>query len=61
MMFFCAQILEVCLRLLTHDPNYNYDDYNEDDNGSMDLDDDEEEEEDDEYSDDDDISWKVSP
>lgn len=53
------QILEVCLSLLTHDPNYNYDDYNEDDNGSMDLDDDEEEEEDDEYSDDDDISWKV--
>ena len=53
------QILEICLRLLTHDPNYNYDDYDEEDNGSMDMDDDEEEQEDDEYSDDDDMSWKV--
>ncbi|KAF2360885.1 TATA-binding protein interacting (TIP20) [Trinorchestia longiramus] len=53
------QILEICLKLLTHDPNYNYDDYSEEDNGTMDLDEDEEEEEDDEYSDDDDMSWKV--
>ncbi|XP_018011148.1 cullin-associated NEDD8-dissociated protein 1 [Hyalella azteca] len=53
------QILEICLKLLTHDPNYNYDDYSEEGNGTMDLDEDEDEEEDDEYSDDDDMSWKV--
>uniref|UniRef100_A0A3Q3GEU9 Cullin-associated and neddylation-dissociated 1 n=1 Tax=Kryptolebias marmoratus TaxID=37003 RepID=A0A3Q3GEU9_KRYMA len=50
-------IISICLRYLTYDPNYNFDDEDEDDNslnflsfcpGS-----------DDEYSDDDDMSWKV--
>lgn len=52
------QIVEMCLKYITHDPNYNYDDY-EDDEGQMDMDEDDEGEEDDEYSDDDDMSWKV--
>lgn len=51
-------IVEMCLKYITHDPNYNYDDY-EDDEGQMDMDEDDEGEEDDEYSDDDDMSWKV--
>jgi len=44
------QILDICLRLLTHDPNYNYSDYNEDE-GEMDMDDDDDDadEDDDEY------------
>lgn len=53
------QIVEMCLKYITHDPNYNYDDY-DDDEGQMDMDEDDEGEEDDEYSDDDDMSWKVS-
>lgn len=48
----------MCLKYITHDPNYNYDDY-EDDEGHMDMDEDDDGEEDDEYSDDDDMSWKV--
>lgn len=52
------QIVEMCLKYITHDPNYNYDDY-EDDEGQMDMDEDDDGEEDDEYSDDDDMSWKV--
>ncbi|XP_050690320.1 cullin-associated NEDD8-dissociated protein 1-like [Eriocheir sinensis] len=51
-------IVEMCLKYITHDPNYNYDDY-DDDEGQMDMDEDDEGEEDDEYSDDDDMSWKV--
>lgn len=47
---------------MTYDPNYNYDE--DDENGEEDrgmdmIDDDDEEEENDEYSDDDDMSWKV--
>lgn len=57
-MFMPPQIVEMCLKYITHDPNYNYDDY-EDDEGQMDMDEDDEGEEDDEYSDDDDMSWKV--
>ena len=53
------QIVEMCLKYITHDPNYNYDDY-DDDEGQMDMDEDDDGEEDDEYSDDDDMSWKVS-
>ena len=57
------QILEICLRLVTHDPNYNYEDYSEDTSsggaGGMDMEEEEEDQEDDEYSDDDDMSWKV--
>ena len=52
------QIVELCLKYITHDPNYNYED-NDDGDGQMDMDEEEEEEEDDEYSDDDDMSWKV--
>lgn len=47
---------------MTYDPNYNYDedDDNADEDGGMDITEgDEEEEENDEYSDDDDMSWKV--
>ncbi|CAL4060788.1 unnamed protein product, partial [Meganyctiphanes norvegica] len=51
-------IVKVCLQCLQYDPNYNYDDYDDED-GQMDMDDDDEGEEDDEYSDDDDMSWKV--
>lgn len=51
-------IVKVCLQCLQYDPNYNYDDY-DDEEGQMDLDEDDEGEEDDEYSDDDDMSWKV--
>ncbi|XP_069960266.1 cullin-associated NEDD8-dissociated protein 1 [Cherax quadricarinatus] len=51
-------IVALCLKYITHDPNYNYDDY-EDDEGQMDMDEDDDGEEDDEYSDDDDMSWKV--
>ena len=55
---FIFQIVEMCLKYITHDPNYNYDDY-EDDDGIMDTDEDDDGDEDDEYSDDDDMSWKV--
>lgn len=53
-----STITEICLKYITHDPNYNYDDY-DDDEGQMDMDEDDDGEEDDEYSDDDDMSWKV--
>ncbi|XP_026279732.1 cullin-associated NEDD8-dissociated protein 1 isoform X2 [Frankliniella occidentalis] len=52
-------IVKLCLKYITYDPNYNYDD----DNGMMDDEAMETEEDDDddndEYSDDDDMSWKV--
>lgn len=51
-------IVKVCLQCLCYDPNYNYEDYDDED-GQMDMDEDDEGEEDDEYSDDDDMSWKV--
>uniref|UniRef100_A0A9J8CVB2 Cullin-associated and neddylation-dissociated 2 (putative) n=1 Tax=Cyprinus carpio carpio TaxID=630221 RepID=A0A9J8CVB2_CYPCA len=41
-------IIKLCLKYITYDPNYNYDDRE-----------DEDQESDDEYSDDDDMSWKV--
>ncbi|XP_076457085.1 cullin-associated NEDD8-dissociated protein 1-like [Babylonia areolata] len=54
---FIPEIIDICLKYICHDPNYNYDD----DEEAMDTEADEEEEEesDDEYSDDDDMSWKV--
>jgi len=53
------EIVEVSLRMLSHDPNYNYDiDEEEEEEDTMDTED-YEDEEDDEYSDDDDVSWKV--
>jgi len=55
---YVPQISEICLKYLCHDPNYNYDDGEDDE--EMELDGDfENDESNDEYSDDDDISWKV--
>jgi len=61
---FCPfQIIDLCLKYITYDPNYNYDD---DENGSitdddvaMVLEEDGDDDENDEYSDDDDMSWKI--
>ncbi|KAM8930073.1 cullin-associated NEDD8-dissociated protein 1-like [Pelodytes ibericus] len=50
-------IMELCLRYIAYDPNYNYSSDDEED--AMDTESEEEEESDDEYSDDDDMSWKV--
>jgi len=50
-------ITRLCLQYVTYDPNYNYDDEDDDE---MECDDEMEDEgSDDEYSDDDDVSWKV--
>ncbi|MEQ2158275.1 hypothetical protein GOODEAATRI_010554, partial [Goodea atripinnis] len=51
-----AMVTKLCLKFMTFDPNYNYDD-SEEDEDSMDIEDGDDE--DDEYSDDDDMSWKV--
>ncbi|KAG7278589.1 hypothetical protein CRUP_013331 [Coryphaenoides rupestris] len=55
-----STVISLCLRYLTYDPNYNYDDEDEDDN-AMDAEQNDEDYQgsDDEYSDDDDMSWKV--
>ncbi|KAJ0069023.1 hypothetical protein NL108_015895, partial [Boleophthalmus pectinirostris] len=52
-----STVTQLCLKFMTYDPNYNYDDEEEED--SMDVEDGFGEESDDEYSDDDDMSWKV--
>uniref|UniRef100_A0A3B4AR37 TATA-binding protein interacting (TIP20) domain-containing protein n=1 Tax=Periophthalmus magnuspinnatus TaxID=409849 RepID=A0A3B4AR37_9GOBI len=52
-----STVTQLCLKFMTYDPNYNYDDEEEED--SMDIEDGFGEESDDEYSDDDDMSWKV--
>jgi cullin-associated NEDD8-dissociated protein 1 len=63
-------VLQLCVKLISHDPNYNDDDqnFNPVNEESMDtttgddeddLQNDEDEQEEDEYSDDDDMSWKV--
>uniref|UniRef100_UPI0037E85094 cullin-associated NEDD8-dissociated protein 2 n=1 Tax=Semicossyphus pulcher TaxID=241346 RepID=UPI0037E85094 len=52
-------ITELCLKFMTFDPNYNYDDEEEEQEDSMDIEDGLDEESDEEYSDDDDMSWKV--
>ncbi|XP_030585995.1 cullin-associated NEDD8-dissociated protein 2 isoform X3 [Archocentrus centrarchus] len=54
-----ATVTQLCLKFMTFDPNYNYDDCEEEDEDGMDTEDELEEESDDEYSDDDDMSWKV--
>lgn len=53
-----AQVRELCLKYLTYDPNYNYDE-EENMGGVMDLDEEESEDGEEDYSDDDDMSWKV--
>ncbi|XP_058488198.1 cullin-associated NEDD8-dissociated protein 2 [Solea solea] len=52
-----ATVTKLCLKFMTFDPNYNYDEHDDDD--SMDIEDGFDDESDDEYSDDDDMSWKV--
>ncbi|MGH0183975.1 UNVERIFIED_CONTAM: hypothetical protein FKN15_013747 [Acipenser sinensis] len=54
-------LIGLCLKYITYDPNYNYDNDEEDDDNAMDTEsgDEEDEETGDEYSDDDDMSWKV--
>ncbi|KAJ8923621.1 hypothetical protein NQ315_010200 [Exocentrus adspersus] len=52
-------ITDLCLKYMTYDPNYNYDEDESTNNQADGYDEDEEEEENDEYSDDDDMSWKV--
>ncbi|XP_035780587.1 cullin-associated NEDD8-dissociated protein 1-like [Anopheles albimanus] len=51
-------IVELCLKYITYDPNYNYEADDGDGGISMDMEDDEEIDSE-EYSDDDDMSWKV--
>ncbi|KAF7693162.1 hypothetical protein HF521_008478 [Silurus meridionalis] len=53
-------VINLCLKYVTYDPNYNYDAEDEQED-FMDIEDGgyEEQESDDEYSDDDDMSWKV--
>ncbi|GLV39340.1 Cullin-associated and neddylation-dissociated 1 [Carabus blaptoides fortunei] len=53
-------ITSLCMKYITYDPNYNYDDDGEDgDDGNMETEEEAEDDENDEYSDDDDMSWKV--
>ncbi|KAM3878341.1 cullin-associated NEDD8-dissociated protein 2 [Diretmus argenteus] len=54
-----ATVIQLCLKFMTFDPNYNYDNNEEDEEDSMDTEDGLDQESDDEYSDDDDMSWKV--
>ncbi|KAI1290335.1 Cullin-associated Nedd8-dissociated protein 1 [Halotydeus destructor] len=49
-------IIGICLKYVSYDPNYNYDDADDED---MEMDNEEENDSNDEYSDDDDMSWKV--
>ncbi|XP_058986020.1 cullin-associated NEDD8-dissociated protein 1 isoform X3 [Musca domestica] len=51
-------ILQLCLKYLTYDPNYNYEADDIESNIAMDTEDDEYDDSE-EYSDDDDMSWKV--
>ncbi|KAJ7999313.1 hypothetical protein DPEC_G00193090 [Dallia pectoralis] len=55
-----STVIQLCLKYITFDPNYNYDE-DENQDVSMETEDgaDEDQESDDEYSDDDDMSWKV--
>ncbi|XP_068108853.1 cullin-associated NEDD8-dissociated protein 1-like [Hyperolius riggenbachi] len=50
-------IMELCLKYIAYDPNYNYD--SEEEEEAMETESDEEQESEEEYSDDDDMSWKV--
>nr|CAG4643698.1 EOG090X00HY [Lepidurus arcticus] len=55
-------IVSLCLDFICYDPNYNYEDDEDEglpDDGGMETENEENEDTDDEYSDDDDMSWKV--
>ncbi|NXT32037.1 CAND1 protein, partial [Pelecanoides urinatrix] len=52
-------VMGLCLKYITFDPNYNYDNEEMEEMMETENGEDEEQESDDEYSDDDDISWKV--
>ncbi|XP_040569539.1 cullin-associated NEDD8-dissociated protein 1 [Lepeophtheirus salmonis] len=53
-------IMKLCLEYICYDPNYNYDETDDDENMECDEDDDDVgDDSEDEYSDDDDMSWKV--
>ncbi|XP_075014647.1 cullin-associated NEDD8-dissociated protein 1-like isoform X5 [Calonectris borealis] len=52
-------VMGLCLKYITFDPNYNYDNEEVEEMMETENGEDEEQESDDEYSDDDDISWKV--
>ena len=57
---YIRQIMDLCLKYLSYDPNYNYDDDEEMNDDSMDQNDNDNDENDqDDYSDDDDVSWKI--
>ncbi|XP_063954997.1 cullin-associated NEDD8-dissociated protein 1-like isoform X1 [Lytechinus pictus] len=53
-----STIVDLCLQYICYDPNYNYEDDDEEED-AMDTEGEEDGESDDEYSDDDDMSWKV--
>eukprot|EP00040_Diaphanoeca_grandis_P021169 m.112749 g.112749 ORF g.112749 m.112749 type:complete len:1275 (-) comp28217_c0_seq1:74-3898(-) len=53
------ELVELCLKYLQHDPNYNYDSDSDDDMDEENSDDDDDDDFEDEYSDDDDVTWKV--
>ena len=53
------KIIERCLTLLCHDPNYNYGSDNEQEDDAMETDEMDDDDDEDDYSDDDDMSWKV--
>lgn len=52
-------VINICLKYIVHDPNYNYDDDGADSTMETEEEDEEAGGSDDEYSDDDDMSWKV--
>lgn len=53
-----GKIIDLCLQLISYDPNYNHD--HDEENGSMQIEDEEEDsEESNEYSDEEDMSWKI--
>nr|CAB3227534.1 cullin-associated NEDD8-dissociated protein 1 [Phallusia mammillata] len=54
-----SSIIEMCLNYITFDPNYNYDDGDDDDDTMEDDGDLDDQDDDEDYSDDEDMSWKV--
>jgi len=56
---YVKEILELCLKFISYDPNYNYDDEDGEAEDGMDADDNDEDDDQEDYSDDDDVSWKI--